>query len=142
MKKLLLGAILLFSTLSFGQSETVTINTTKMVSNCEGCSVNMEAPILNIDYEITITDKLLTLKMTNQKQIKNTQKYSSVDLSKPQTLVDLELQGVKFISKTNDVYKYQGKSVRIILINTNDIKSLQLEMIDDFTGQISKLTYF
>lgn len=132
MRKLLLGAILLFSTLGFSQSETITINTNKMI----GLGVQMD-----VDYEIVITDKLLTLRLTDEKYIKNTQKYSTYDLSKPLTLVDLDLMGVKFISKQNDLYTYQGKNIRIQLLNGEHVKSLTLETKDDFTGDITKLMY-
>lgn len=132
MKKLLLGAILLFSTLSFSQSEEVTINTNSMT----GGGVSMD-----IDYEIKITDKLLTLKMTDEKQIKKIQKYSNIDLHQPQTLLDLEAQGIKFVSKMNDVYKYQSNNIRITIVDGQYVKSLQVEMIDDFTKEITKLIY-
>lgn len=132
MRKLLLGAILLFSTLGFSQSETITINTNKMVGL--GMSVD-------VYYEIVITDKLLTLRLTDEKYIKDTQKYSTYDLSKPLTLVDFDLMNVKFVSKINDLYTYQGKNIRIQLLNGEHVKSLTLETKDDFTGDITKLIY-
>ena len=132
MRKLLLGATLLFSTLGFSQSEPVTINTNKMIRL--GTS-------MDIDYEFVLTDKLLTMRMTNKKEIKDTQKYSTYDLSKPLTLVDFDLMNVKFISKINDIYTYQGKNVRIRLLNSQYVKSLTLETIDDFTGKVAEVTY-
>ena len=132
MRKLLLGALLLFSTLGYSQSEPVTINTNKMIRL--GTS-------MDIDYEFVLTDKLLTMRMTNEKEIKDTQKYSTYDLSKPLTLVDFDLMNVKFISKINDIYTYQGKNVRIRLLNSQYVKSLTLETIDDFTGKVAEVTY-
>lgn len=132
MRKLLLGALLLLSTLGYSQSEPVTINTNRMV----GLGMSMD-----IDYEFVLTDKLLTMRMTNEKEIKDTQKYSTYDLSKPLTLVDFYLMNVKFVSKVDDLYTYQGKNIRIRLLNGPYVKSLTLETIDDFTGKITEVMY-
>lgn len=137
MKKLLLGALLLLSTLSFSQNDTIEIiHTNRMYGDAI-----IQGEGIKVDYEFILTDNSLTMRLTNEKNIKEYQKYSTQDLSKAIKLVDFQTQNVKLVSKVEGVYIYQGNDIRITIVKNNNMQSLLYEAKDSFTGQISKIIY-
>lgn len=138
MKNLLLGILLLFGMLSFGQNDTIVNFNTSQVSYS---GLNLKQ-----DNFIVITKEGVDITMTNKKQIKELQKYSSNDMSKPVRLVDFKMFDVKIITQNDSQIIFKGNDVRVTYtrVKTESLKStsLMIEMRDSFTNDIKTFFYY
>jgi len=134
MRKLILGALLLLSTLSFGQ--TFTTNRTSLDI--------MDKKTYHINW--TFTDSLVTMEYTSPQMLKICKEYGipntgSFSINKVVKNADTggNSTGVYFILDDK-----QEPIVRITTIYNNKEKtySVNFESKDTFTNQIAKVTYF
>lgn len=121
MRNILIVFILLFCNFCLGQDTIAVINTKKLISS---------GTLVIKDCKIVITNKLITVKMTDKKQIRQLQKYFTYDLSEEISIVDFDLQKVKLISCVDNTYTFQGKNIIIKLIVCDKNPDLLIEMQD------------
>jgi hypothetical protein len=151
MKNLLLGVLLLVSSLGFSQNideilrpyiekDTILVFSTKNVSS--------GVVIFKQDCRFLVTKKGITYTMTNKKQIDKLSKYANgVDISKI-LLLDIEFTNSTFVTlDVNSLILIEGDNQRVavrvtIAKNYNNDYILKYEIKDKFSGVISTMMYY
>jgi hypothetical protein len=151
MRKLILGALLLLSTLSFSQNideilKPYTEKDTILVFSTKNVSSGVE--IFKQDCRFLVTKKGITYTMTNKKQIDKLSKYANgVDISKT-LLLDIEFTNSIFVTlDPSSLILIEGDNQRVavrvtITKNYKNDYVLTYEIKDKFSGIISTIMYY